>query len=77
MAKRDLAGKVAWITGGGTGIGQGAAEKLAEAGCHVILSGRRAEPLEASAAALRDAGGSAEVLQLDVADAAAQAISTK
>jgi len=36
MAKRDLAGKVAWITG----IGQGAAEKLAEAGCHVILSGR-------------------------------------
>ena len=42
MAKRDLAGKVAWITGGGTGIGQGAAEKLAEAGCHVILSGRRA-----------------------------------
>ena len=82
MAKRDLAGKVAWITGGVTGIGQGAAEKLAEAGCHVILSGRRAEPLEASAAALRDAGGSAEVLQLDVADAdavdaAAQAISTK
>lgn len=82
MAKRDLAGKVVWITGTGTGIGQRAAEKLAKARCDVILSGRRLESLEASAAALRDAGGSAEVMQLDLAeadavDAVAQAISAK
>lgn len=69
MAKRNLAGKVAWITGGGTGIGQGAAEALAGAGCHVVLSGRRTEPLAQSATALQDAGGSADVLPLDVSDA--------
>ncbi len=69
MAKRDLAGKVAWITGGGSGIGQGAAEALAGAGAHVIISGRRPEPLAKAVAALEQAGGSAEALPLDVADA--------
>ncbi len=47
---QDLTGQVAWITGGGTGIGESGAIKLAEAGCQVVLSGRRAEPLEAVAA---------------------------
>ncbi len=62
----DLAGKTAWITGGGTGIGAAGARALAEAGCRVVISGRRAAPLEALAAEI-----GAEALVLDVADAAA------
>lgn len=46
---RDLAGKLVWITGGGTGIGAAAARRLWQAGCKVVISGRRPEPLEAMA----------------------------
>lgn len=60
----DLAGKTAWITGGGTGIGAAGARALAEAGCRVVISGRRVEPLEALAAEI-----GAEARALDVADA--------
>ena len=41
-----LSGKVAIITGGGTGIGQGVALMLSGEGCRVVLSGRRKAPLE-------------------------------
>lgn len=43
-------GKVAVITGGGTGIGAAVADRIAGEGGHVILMGRRREPLEAVAA---------------------------
>ena len=43
---QDLRGKVAWVTGAGSGIGESAAMKLADAGCKVILSGRRRNMLE-------------------------------
>ncbi len=62
---RDLTGKVAWITGAGTGIGEGAAIALAEAGMQVILSGRRLEKLESVAAAC---AGNTRIEVLDVAD---------
>ena len=65
---RDLNNKLAWITGAGTGIGASGAEKLASAGCRVVLSGRRAEPLEETAGKIRAAGGKASVELLDVAD---------
>ena len=58
-----LSGKVAWVTGGGTGIGAAGARALAAAGAQVVVSGRRADPLEALA---REIGGRA--LALDVAD---------
>ena len=62
---RDLTGKVAWITGAGTGIGEGAAIALAEAGMQVILAGRRLEKLESVAAAC---AGNTRIEVLDVAD---------
>ena len=65
---RDLTDKVAWITGAGTGIGEAGAIALAEAGMHVVLSGRRTEPLTAVAAVI---GERAWVQPLDVADKAA------
>ncbi|HYQ93698.1 MAG TPA: SDR family NAD(P)-dependent oxidoreductase, partial [Burkholderiales bacterium] len=40
-----LSGKIAWVTGGGSGIGQGAAVELARAGATVVVSGRRAAAL--------------------------------
>ena len=66
-----LTGKTAWITGGGTGIGEAAGRALAAAGAHVVLSGRRAEELERVAAGIRAAGGSAEPAPLDATDVAA------
>ena len=61
--------KVAWVTGAGTGIGEGAARALANAGMHVVLSGRREAPLQSVAEAIESDGGTATVLPLDVADA--------
>ncbi len=43
---RDVTGKVAWITGAGTGIGEAAAVALAEADMQVVLSGRRQDKLQ-------------------------------
>lgn len=62
---RDLTGKVAWVTGAGTGIGEGGAHALAQAGMSVVLSGRRRDKLEAVAAQI---GERASVAALDVAD---------
>ena len=68
---KPLAGKVAWITGAGSGIGQAGALALADDGALAVLSGRRADALEATAKAIAAAGGRAEVAPLDVTDAAA------
>ncbi len=62
---RDLTGKVAWITGAGTGIGEGGAVALADAGMHVVLSGRRQDKLEEVAARCQ---GRASIEPLDVSD---------
>src|SRR5262249_56117012 len=45
-AMATLSGKVAWITGAGSGIGQAGALELAKAGATVVISGRRADALE-------------------------------
>ncbi|HUX24458.1 MAG TPA: SDR family NAD(P)-dependent oxidoreductase [Burkholderiales bacterium] len=66
----SLKGKVAWITGGGSGIGLAGAMELARAGARVVISGRTAAT-NASALKQVQAEGSAEVLQLEVSDAKA------
>ena len=66
-----LAGLGAVITGGGTGIGQGIARALAAQGAQVALLGRRPEPLQQTAAALRRQGGVAHAFAADVTDRAA------
>ena len=64
-----LSGKVAWITGGGSGIGLSGGIELAKAGAHVVVSGRSAETLKKAEKDLKNAG-SAEAIALDVADQA-------
>jgi len=64
----ELSGKIAWLTGAGTGIGLSGAQELAAAGAHVVLSGRRADVLETAVAGIKRAGGSAEAVALDVSD---------
>jgi 2-deoxy-D-gluconate 3-dehydrogenase len=62
----DLSGKTALVTGGGTGLGRQFARTLALAGATVVLAGRRREPLESCAEAIRSAGGIAHCVLLDV-----------
>ncbi|HEX8164306.1 MAG TPA: SDR family oxidoreductase [Beijerinckiaceae bacterium] len=66
---RSIAGEVAWVTGAGSGIGQAGALLLARAGAKVVLSGRRREPLEETAATVRAEGGTALVQPADMRDA--------
>ncbi len=65
----QLDGKVAWVTGAGTGIGEAGAKALAREGASVVLSGRRREPLDAVARAIETAGGRAVVEPGDMTDA--------
>ena len=67
MPGAELRGKVAWVTGGGSGIGLAGAIELAQAGAHVVISGRNARSNESGLAALKKAG-SAEATLLDVGD---------
>jgi len=61
-----LAGKVAIITGAGTGIGRACAELFAREGAAVVLAGRRREPLEEVVAAIEKSGGRALAQMCDV-----------
>src|SRR5882724_1130901 len=51
-----MAGRVALITGAGTGIGAATARRLVAEGANVVLCGRRPDPLHEVAAELGDAG---------------------
>lgn len=73
----SLSGKVAWVTGAGSGIGLAAAKALADAGATVVLSGRRKEILEPEVEKLRIRGFSADSVPLDVADKKAVKVAAK
>jgi NADP-dependent 3-hydroxy acid dehydrogenase YdfG len=64
----SLNGKVAWVTGAGTGIGQAGAVALAKNGAKIILSGRRREALQETADIIRQNNGNADLEILDVSD---------
>ncbi|KQP67607.1 SDR family oxidoreductase [Methylobacterium sp. Leaf112] len=63
-----MAGRIAMVTGAGSGIGRAVALGLAEAGYAVVLAGRRRARLEAVAEAVRGQGGEALSVEADVAD---------
>ena len=68
MDSFKLDGKVALISGAGSGLGRQFAESLADAGAIVVLAARRREKLEETAELVRSKGGNAICLELDVTD---------
>ncbi|MDH1334818.1 SDR family oxidoreductase [Comamonas thiooxydans] len=69
MSKR-LEGKIAFVTGGGSGIGAATAERFAQEGATVVICGRRKQPLDEVVARIKAAGGSAEAIVADVGNEA-------
>jgi 3-oxoacyl-[acyl-carrier protein] reductase len=61
-----LANKVAIVTGGGSGFGEGIAHTFAREGANVVVADLREEAAERVAAAIRDAGGRARAVRADV-----------
>lgn len=64
---RDLAGQVAFVTGGATGIGLAIARRLAAAGATVAIFNRNQERAEAAVAGITAAGGAAHAFAADIA----------
>ena len=69
MNKR-LQGKIAFVSGGGSGIGAATAERFAQEGATVVICGRRKEPLDDVVARIKAGGGSAEAIVADVGNEA-------
>lgn len=68
--RADLfAGRVVMVTGGGTGLGRCCAHELASLGATVILAARRRDVLERTAGEIREAGGQADCVELNIRDA--------
>ena len=61
-------GKIVWVTGGGSGIGEAAALAMAKEGATIVLTGRRPEPLEEVAGKIGACNGAAHVQPGDLTD---------
>ncbi|MDP2951838.1 MAG: SDR family oxidoreductase, partial [Chloroflexota bacterium] len=66
LEKLSLEGKVAIVTGGGTGVGRGIALALARAGAHIVVAARRPEFIEATARDARALGRKGLAVQTDI-----------
>ncbi len=64
----DLSGRVAFVTGASSGLGEQFARTLAAAGAGVVLAARRVERLKTLRAEIESQGGDAHVVALDVTD---------
>ncbi|MFQ5872761.1 MAG: SDR family NAD(P)-dependent oxidoreductase [Dehalococcoidia bacterium] len=64
----DLSGKVAIVTGGGSGLGKEAAKILAKSGADLAVAGRRSAPIEETAAEIEALGRKALTIPTDVTD---------
>ncbi len=67
----SLEGRVAIVTGSGTGIGRATAKVLAQHGADIVVAGRRAELIEQTAASIRELGRRALAVPTDVTDSEA------
>lgn len=67
----NLSGKVAVVTGGGSGIGQAISTLFGRQGAHVVVLDRDPEAAKETAAAIVNSGGRADAAMCDVSDAPA------
>jgi len=73
----DLSGRVAVVTGGGSGIGRGIALALGAEGMTVAVADVRRSSADAVAAEIESAGGSADAIELDVTSVESLAAASK
>jgi NAD(P)-dependent dehydrogenase (short-subunit alcohol dehydrogenase family) len=66
LAEGTFDGKVAIVTGGGSGLGRAMAQELARTGAAVVVAGRRLDPLGETVALIEGKGGSGLAQQTDV-----------
>lgn len=64
----EFAGKLAFVTGAGSGIGAATAELLASAGASIVVADIDLRAAEAVAKGLRESGAHAQAIRIDVAD---------
>lgn len=67
-SEKPFAGKIALVTGSSRGIGAATAKALAERGAHVIITARKVKDLEGVEDAIHDAGGTATIAPMDLAE---------
>ena len=70
---KDFAGKVAFITGGASGLGFGLAKVFSEAGCKVVIADIRQEAIDEALAYFRGKNAAVHGIKLDITDRAAYA----
>lgn len=68
MTSKPLADRLALVTGASRGIGAATAKALAAAGAHVVVTARTASELEAVEEAIHEAGGTATIAPLNLAE---------
>lgn len=70
---KELRGKTAFITGGGSGVGLGQAKVFAGAGMNVLIADIRQDHLDEALASLRESGARVHAIRLDITDRKAYA----